>query len=163
MRKMEGILERTPEDASVHYLLGLDYRAQGREAEARKKFERALELAPEKVEEAARGQIWSGADAKALGLVDELGGLSMAIRLAKQETSIAQETDVTLVSYPSQEERWENLIGEFMRSEMLAPMPGDSALLPETRALARQLRPLIEQPDAVLLWAPPLVVNGRFE
>lgn len=121
-------------------------------------------LAPEKVEEAAKGQIWSGADAKALGLVDELGGLSMAIRLAKQETNLAQETDITLVSYPSQEERWENLISEFMRSGASAPaLSGHAALLPEARALARQLRPLIEQPDAVLLWAPPLVVNGRIQ
>jgi protease-4 len=121
-------------------------------------------LTPEQVEAAAQGQIWSGADAKERGLVDELGGLSMAIRLAKQETEIAQETDIILVTYPTEEERWESLITEFMRSEVSSSVAGDSALLlPEMRALARDLRSLVEQPDAVLLWAPPIVVNGRFQ
>ena len=40
-------------------------------------------LTPDKVEEVAKGQIWSGADAKARGLVDELGGLAMAIKLGQ--------------------------------------------------------------------------------
>jgi protease-4 len=121
-------------------------------------------LAPEKVEEAARGQIWSGADAKAHGLVDELGGLSMAIRLAKQESKLAQEIGVTLVSYPPARERWENLISEYMTGGATAPMLSDgAALLPGAKKLATELRPLIEQADAVLLWSPPLAVNGRFE
>ena len=125
-------------------------------------------LAPEKVEESAKGQIWSGADAKARGLVDELGGLAMAIRLAKQETKLAQETAVTLVTYPSEEERWESFIGEFMGSGASAPVsaPGLSdsvALLPGAQDLARALQPLIAQPDAVLLWAPPISVNGRLD
>ena len=38
-----------------------------------------------------------------------------------------------------------------------------AALLPGTKELARELRPLIEQPDAVLLWSPPLAVNGRMD
>jgi protease-4 len=114
--------------------------------------------------EVAKGQIWSGADAKARGLVDELGGLAMAIRLAKQESKLAQETAVTLVTYPSEEERWEEFLGEFMGSSAAAPALSDSAaLLPGARELARELQPLIAQPDAVLLWAPPISVNGRLD
>jgi protease-4 len=129
----------------------------GKVAEGRK-------LKPEKVEEVAKGQIWSGADAKARGLVDELGGLTMAIRLAKQESKLAQETAVTLVTYPSEQERWEEFLGEFMGSSAAAPALSDSvALLPGARELARELQPLIAQPDAVLLWAPPISVNGRLD
>jgi protease IV len=129
----------------------------GKVAEGRK-------LAPDKVEEVAKGQIWTGADAKERGLVDELGGLAMAIRLAKQEAKLAQETGVTLVTYPSEEQRWESLIREFMSGGATAPALSESAaLLPGARELARALRPLIEQPDAVLLWSPPLSVNGRFD
>jgi protease-4 len=121
-------------------------------------------LAPDKVEAAAKGQIWTGADAQARGLVDELGGLSTAIRLAKQETKIAQETNVTLVSYPSQEERWESLISEFMGSGASLPMLSDKVALPApANGLMRTLQPLVDQPDDVLLWSPPLVVNGRFD
>ncbi|HEX6119959.1 MAG TPA: S49 family peptidase, partial [Dongiaceae bacterium] len=78
-------------------------------------------LAPDKVEAAAKGQVWSGADAKARGLVDELGGLSTAIKLAKQEAKLAQETPVSLVTYPPAKERWEALIGEFMSDGASAP------------------------------------------
>ncbi len=121
-------------------------------------------LAPDKVEESAKGQIWTGADAKARGLVDELGGLNMAIKLGKQEAKLAQETRVSLVTYPPESERWESLIGEFMSSGAAAPMLSESAaLFPGAKELALELRPLIEQPDAVLLWSPPLTVNGRFE
>ena len=128
------------------------------------KVAQGRKLAPEKVEESAKGQIWSGADAKARGLVDELGGLAMAIRLAKQETKLAQETAITLVTYPSEEERWESFIGEFMGGSAAAPaLSASAALLPGAQELARALQPLIAQPDAVLLWAPPLRVNGRLD
>ena len=50
----------------------------------------ARELPVEKVDSLARGRVWSGEDAKALGLVDELGGLDQAAaaaaELAKLET-----------------------------------------------------------------------------
>jgi protease-4 len=128
------------------------------------KVAQGRKLAPEKVEESAKGQIWSGVEAKARGLVDELGGLSMAIRLAKQETKLAQETPIALVTYPSEEERWESFIGEFMGGGAAAPALGDgAALLPGAQELARELQPLIAQPDAVLLWSPPLSVNGRID
>ena len=42
----------------------------------------ARELPVEKVQEIARGRVWSGADAHALGLVDQLGGLKEAVTAA---------------------------------------------------------------------------------
>ena len=132
------------------------------------KVAQGRKLAPEKVEESAKGQIWSGADAKARGLVDELGGLAMAIRLAKQETKLAQETAITLVTYPSEEERWESFIGEFMgggaaTSISTRGLSDSAAVVPGAQELGRALQPLIAQPDEVLLWAPPLSVNGRID
>lgn len=115
-------------------------------------------LKPEQAEAAAKGQIWSGADAKARGLVDELGGLAMAIRVAKQESKIAQESAVRLVTYPPARKQWETFLSSFMSDGVSAPSlqaPGDAA------KLLQDLRPLIEQPDAVFLWAPPIAVNGR--
>jgi protease-4 len=133
-------------------------------ADFTKKVGDGRKLTPDKVEQAAKGQIWTGADAKARGLVDELGGLTMAIRLAKQEAKLAQEVAVTLVTYPSEEERWESLISEFMSSGASAPALSSSAALPPgLKELVRELRPLVEQPDAVLLWSPPLSINGRFD
>ena len=39
----------------------------------------------------AKGRVWTGEDALAHGLVDELGGLQDALRLAKQEAGLPLE------------------------------------------------------------------------
>jgi protease-4 len=49
-----------------------------------------------KVLEIARGRVWTGEDAKALGLVDELGGFPVALRLVRQAAGIPPEADVRL-------------------------------------------------------------------
>jgi protease-4 len=57
-------------------------------------------LPKEKVLEIAKGRIWSGEDAKNLGLVDELGGYDTALKLAKQAANIADGDEVNVVVYP---------------------------------------------------------------
>ena len=60
----------------------------------------ARHMTPEKVDEIAQGRVWTGAQAKQLGLVDELGGLYKAIDLAKQRARIPADEEVELVVYP---------------------------------------------------------------
>lgn len=55
----------------------------------------------EEVEPHARGRIWSGWDGLDAGLVDEIGGLADALRIARQEAGIAPEEGVTIVEYPA--------------------------------------------------------------
>lgn len=57
-------------------------------------------LPKEKVLEIAKGRIWSGQDAKNLGLVDELGGYDTALKLAKQAAGVPDGDDVKIVVYP---------------------------------------------------------------
>ena len=57
-------------------------------------------LPKEKVLDIAKGRIWTGADAQRLGLVDELGGFDVAIRLAKEAAKIPASDDVKIVVYP---------------------------------------------------------------
>ncbi len=57
-------------------------------------------LAVAAVEEVARGRVWTGADARERGLVDELGGLRTAIDRAKVRAGLEPETDVRIVNYP---------------------------------------------------------------
>jgi protease-4 len=52
------------------------------------------------VDQVARGRVWTGADAKERGLVDELGGLRTAVRRAKVLAGLDADTPVKLVSYP---------------------------------------------------------------
>lgn len=56
-------------------------------------------LSPEKVEELARGRVWSGTDARANGLVDELGGFHDALDRARKEAKIPETADIELITY----------------------------------------------------------------
>jgi protease-4 len=60
-------------------------------------------MTQEEVEAVAKGRVWSGEDAKAHGLVDELGGYAVAIRLAKQAANLPPEAPVTLTVFPREE------------------------------------------------------------
>jgi protease-4 len=57
-------------------------------------------LPKERVLEIAKGRIWSGQDAKNLGLVDELGGYDTALKLAKKAIGVPESDDVKIVVYP---------------------------------------------------------------
>jgi protease-4 len=52
------------------------------------------------IDQVAQGRVWLGSQAKARGLVDELGGLDTAIDLVKKKASIPAGEQVTLVTYP---------------------------------------------------------------
>jgi protease IV len=67
-------------------------------------------LPKDRVLEIAKGRIWSGQDAKNLGLVDELGGYDTALKLAKQAAGISAEDDVKIVVYPRPKNLFEKLI-----------------------------------------------------
>ncbi|MGB5150647.1 MAG: signal peptide peptidase SppA [Mycobacterium sp.] len=57
-------------------------------------------LGVEDVDAVARGRVWTGADAKERGLVDELGGLRTAIGRAKVAAGLEADTEVRVVNYP---------------------------------------------------------------
>ncbi len=63
------------------------------------------------VDSAGKGRIWTGLQAKELGLVDELGGLTTAIDLAKQAAGIPQAEDARLVVWPKKRTLWQTLFG----------------------------------------------------
>jgi protease IV len=53
------------------------------------------------IEPLAQGRVWLGDQAKANGLVDELGGLDRAIELIKSKSGIPARNKVSLVLYPA--------------------------------------------------------------
>jgi protease-4 len=55
---------------------------------------------PAKVEAIAKGRVWTGAQGKENGLVDALGGLDVAVGLAKEAAHIAADQPVVLRPYP---------------------------------------------------------------
>ncbi len=67
-------------------------------------------LSKEKVLQIAKGRIWSGQDAKSLGLVDELGGYDTALNLAKKAAGIGDGEDVKIVEYPKSKTLLQSLL-----------------------------------------------------
>ena len=57
-------------------------------------------MTKEDVDKVGKGRVWTGSQAKEIGLVDELGGLSDAITAAKELAGIARNETVKLVVYP---------------------------------------------------------------
>ena len=55
----------------------------------------------EDVDKIAQGRVWTGKQAKELGLVDALGGMKKAIEIAKIEANISAEEDVVVSRYPA--------------------------------------------------------------
>jgi protease-4 len=104
--------------------------------------ERAAEgrkTTPEKIDAVAQGRVWTGAQARANGLVDELGGLMRAIAIAKERAKIAADREVEIVTYPPRQSFYEALTNPLGGGSM-----GLSALLsgPERRALSTLAAPL---------------------
>ena len=66
------------------------------------------------VDDIGQGRVWTGYDAKRLGLVDVLGGLEMAIDIA---ADLAELSDYRLVSLPKKEDPLETFIKEITGEE----------------------------------------------
>ena len=66
-------------------------------------FKRRVELGRsldgEKVEQVARGRVWSGQAASQNGLVDEIGGFQDALQRAREEAGLRDDGSVTFVTY----------------------------------------------------------------
>jgi len=75
------------------------------------KVSRGRNLDKEKVLEIAKGRIWSGEDAKELGLVDELGGFPTAMRLVREELGLVEDAPISLTLFPIKKSIFEIILG----------------------------------------------------
>ncbi len=64
----------------------------------------------DKLLQVAKGRIWSGEDAKNLGLIDELGGYDTALQLVKKAAGIPESDDIKLVVFPHKKSTLESLL-----------------------------------------------------
>ncbi|MBU0704016.1 MAG: signal peptide peptidase SppA [Chloroflexi bacterium] len=120
------------ERARVRRDLGAGYaRFKARVAEGRGMTE-------EKVEEIARGRVWTGVQAREIGLVDELGDFETALAAAKELAGLKPEREYTVVQVRSP------------RHELL-PQPFPTALRPFGYAQDRQAQGTAETTWATLL------------
>ena len=103
----------------------------------------------EKVLQIAKGRIWSGQDAKNLGLIDELGGYETALKLAKKSAGIPESEEVKIVVFPKKK----SFLQSFLQRE--GPENSDKEgvggamvqVLQSLQPLARQLNAVGAIPD----------------
>lgn len=81
----------------------------------------------EKVDQIGKGREWSGAQAKELGLVDDIGGLDRAIEVAKQLAHIPAGQPVHIVRLPEEKSIFEQLLQREV-DEMSSSRSLDAAL-----------------------------------
>jgi len=83
----------------------------------------------QQVDEVAQGRVWTGREALEHGLVDRLGGLDVALSLAKERAGIGKDQEVRLVVVPERKGLLETLL-ERQEEGVEALLPPDvSALL----------------------------------
>jgi protease-4 len=85
------------------------------------------------IQAAAQGRVWSGTAALAHGLVDELGGMEVALARLKELAGIAAESDVKLLELPA-------VAGPLA---VLQELVGDSSSLARGRIESSELRSLL--------------------
>jgi protease-4 len=117
-------------------------------------------LPAERVDEIGRGRVWTGAQAREVGLVDELGGLHTAVMKAKERVGLRPEADVILVTFPAPQPLAVQ-IREALQGTVQRAAAAD-ALVPELPASLRQVVSWLSSVPAgspVLL--PPVAVEIR--
>ncbi len=104
---------------------------------------RGRKLPVERVREIARGRVWTGAQARGLGLVDQLGGLNEAVNKAKALAEISADTDVRFKRYPTAKSPFEALSEMFGVSSEAARalvMVGGVMSDPQAQAALRRVQ-----------------------
>jgi protease-4 len=109
-------------------------------------------LSADRVNEIGRGRVWTGAQAKENGLVDEIGGFLAAIQAAKKAADIEPTQEVELSYYPRPKGVLERL------SELLSAR----ATVAVPRAWQQTFRALLPQfENGALLAMMPQIVEVR--
>jgi protease IV len=118
-------------------------------------------MTEDEVEAVAKGRIWSGARAKELGLVDELGGYATALRLAREEAGIAPDAAIELAVFPRPKTFFEQLLDDKPDSSedftAIPPASRMQATLTRWQSLVRTLESVglsLHEPDALSM--PPV-------
>ncbi|MDE5105137.1 MAG: signal peptide peptidase SppA [Trichodesmium sp. St19_bin2] len=100
----------------------------------------ARNLAPEKVEEIAQGRVWSGANAQKLGLVDEIGGIETAIKVAAEKAELGDSWKIE--EYPKSRSLEQQIFRSLSGMEVDIPTIPLDPLATEFKKLQEELASL---------------------
>jgi protease IV len=107
------------------------------------------DMTKEDVDKVGKGRVWTGSQAKEIKLVDELGGLSKAIEIAKNLAGIGTDEEVTLVVWPKKTSWFAALFGR-PEVRIKAPLSADLEKLLATLKVLEKEKLLAVMP----FWLP---------
>jgi len=84
-------------------------------ADFTKQVGEARKLDAARLDAAARGRIFTGVDAKRAGLVDELGGLQLALSIAKAKAGIDEGQPIRVRRFPAESDRVQKIVDRVLR------------------------------------------------
>ncbi|CAN5919129.1 signal peptide peptidase SppA [soil metagenome] len=84
-------------------------------AEFTRQVSETRKLEGSRLDAVARGRVFSGIDAKKVGLIDELGGLQLALNIAKAKAGIDESRAVEMHLFPPESERWQKIMDRVLR------------------------------------------------
>jgi protease-4 len=101
----------------------------------------------EQVHEVAQGRVWTGREALDRGLVDRMGGMDVALAMAKERAGIRKDQDVRLVVLPERK----GLLEQFLERQeegvnTLLPVPRDVGVLLRWAEVLGNGRPVARLP-----------------
>ena len=113
-------------------------------------------LPKEKVLQIAKGRIWTGEDAKGLGLVDELGGFPEALSLAKKAAKIPDSEEVNLKVFPPKKTPLQMIFeeGSHDRDSGDAAVAALGMKLKELQPVMRKIQMMLPRNDPGVLSMP---------
>ena len=97
----------------------------------------------EYVRSIAEGRVWTGAQGKENGLVDEFGGLDRAVEVAKELARIPADKQVRRVVYPAPRTFFQQLFGG--EDEDAASVRADRERAALINSLPKEMRPVLRQ------------------
>ncbi|MEO8359351.1 MAG: S49 family peptidase, partial [Vicinamibacteria bacterium] len=95
----------------------------------------------EAVHAVAQGRVWTGVEAKRVGLVDELGGFDRALALAKEKAKISANQDVAVTIFPAPKSAFDRF---FEEADGWNGIAAEARLTPEEMAAKLRQRVLLQ-------------------
>jgi len=93
-----------------------------------RKVARERGMSEGKVDAIAQGRVWTGRQAKENGLVDMLGGLNLALAIAKEKAGLPEDAEVEIVTFPKRKFFLELGLGK-----MLSPSADLNSIIQELK------------------------------
>jgi protease-4 len=103
----------------------------------------------EKVREIARGRVWTGEDAKGIGLVDELGGMDTALAVLRGKLTLGPEDAVKLRVFPVERSFLEKIL-----ERGGSPFASVRGIVQRAKPLTEIAGAILREPEAAVLAMP---------